>query len=428
MGNLNLPPGWVWKMIGEIADTTSGGTPLRSHIEYYGGNIPWIKSGELRDGIIRKSDETITELGFTSSSAKLFPKGTVVVALYGATVGKTGILDIEASSNQAVCAIFPRNHSFITKYMFYWLQSQRKNLISQSMGGAQPNISQGIIRALPFPLPPLPEQERIVERIEILFTQLDAGVAGLKRAQVVLKRYKASVLKAACEGRLVPQDPSDEPAEDLLQRLGNLPLSDEGLLNLPSGWCWTHLPAIGDLARGKSKHRPRNDPFLYGGSYPFVQTGDIRQANGTITTYSQTYSDAGLKQSKLWKKGTLCITIAANIAETAILGFDACFPDSIVGFIPLDKIETRFVQYFINTVKDDLERYAPATAQKNINLDILQKIAIPLPPLTELQYIVAEVERRLSMVQVLEQTIESNLKRAGRLRQAILKRAFEGRL
>ena len=295
-------------------------------------------------------------------------------------------------------------------------------------GTTRYKLNQARMREFPIPLPPLPEQERIVARIESLLTQLDAGVAGLKRCKEALKRYKASVLKAACEGRLVPQDPSDEPAEDLLQRLGNLPLSDEGLLNLPSGWCWTHLPAIGDLARGKSKHRPRNDPFLYGGSYPFVQTGDIRQANGTITTYSQTYSDAGLKQSKLWKKGTLCITIAANIAETAILGFDACFPDSIVGFIPLDKIETRFVQYFINTVKDDLERYAPATAQKNINLDILQKIAIPLPPLTELQYIVAEVERRLSMVQVLEQTIESNLKRAGRLRQAILRLAFEGKL
>src|SRR5215211_395607 len=157
-GAKRLPYGWAWKKIEEIADTTSGGTPLRSHAEYYGGNIPWVKSGELRDGIIQEVDETITEAGLKNSSAKLFPKDTVVVALYGATVGRTGILGIDATTNQAVCGIFPRENSFISKYMFYWLQSQRQNLINQSMGGAQPNISQGIIRSLYFPLAPLPEQ------------------------------------------------------------------------------------------------------------------------------------------------------------------------------------------------------------------------------------------------------------------------------
>ncbi len=131
---------------------------------------------------------------------------------------------MDATTNQAVCGIFPHNNSFIPKYMFYWLQSQRQHLIKISAGGAQPNISQGIIRSLAFPLAPIPEQERIVAKIESLFTQLDAGVAGLKRAQVTLKRYRASVLKAACEGRLVPQDPNDEPAEELLLQLAETPL------------------------------------------------------------------------------------------------------------------------------------------------------------------------------------------------------------
>ncbi len=203
----------------------------------------------------------------------------------------------------------------------------------------------------------------------------------------------------------------------------------DGLPDLPAGWCWAVLPQVGELARGKSKHRPRNDPRLYGGPYPFVQTGDIKKADGTITAHSQTYNEVGLTQSRLWPKGTLCITIAANIAETAILGFDACFPDSVVGFLGTkDACDVRFVEYFIRTAKDDLERYAPATAQKNINLDTLEKLAIALPPLPEQHRIVAEVERRLSVVAALEATVAANLARAGRLRQAVLKRAFEGRL
>jgi type I restriction enzyme S subunit len=262
------------------------------------------------------------------------------------------------------------------------------------------------------------------------------------------------VLKAACEGRLVPTEAelareegrAYEPADVLLHRIlaerrarweaehpgkkyvePTAPETD-GLPELPEGWCWVALPQIGELARGKSKHRPRNDPHLYGGPYPFVQTGDVKQADGTITTYSQTYNEVGLAQSRLWPKGTLCITIAANIAETAVLGFDACFPDSVVGFIGIkEACNVRFVQYFIRTAKDDLERYAPATAQKNINLDTLEKLAIAFLPLPEQHRIVAEVERRLSVVGKLEATVAASLARAGRLRQAVLKRAFEGR-
>lgn len=295
-------------------------------------------------------------------------------------------------------------------------------------GTTRLKLNQSRMLKIPVVFPPLDEQERIVAKIEELFTQLDAGTASLRGVQARLKRYKASVLKAAVEGRLVPQDPSCEPAAELLRRLGKSPVAGDDLPELPDGWCWTHLHEIGELARGKSKYRPRNASFLYGGPYPFIQTGDIRQSQGTITTYSQTYSEAGLKQSRLWKKGTLCITIAANIAETGILQFDACFPDSVVGFVASEGIETRFVQYFINTAKGNLERFAPATAQKNINLNILQKLVVPLPPTKEQQRIVAEVEQRLSVAAEVEKAVEAALARAARLRQSILKRAFEGKL
>ena len=118
------------------------------------------------------------------------------------------------------------------------------------------------------------------------------------------------------------------------------------------GWSYRKLDELGYVGRGKSRHRPRNEPSLYGGDYPFIQTADVKSAEFYIKNYSQTYNEKGLAQSKLWKPGTLCITIAANIAETAILGMPACFPDSIVGFIAdPEKADVRFVKYYINTIK-----------------------------------------------------------------------------
>jgi type I restriction enzyme S subunit len=155
----------------------------------------------------------------------------------------------------------------------------------------------------------------------------------------------------------------------------------------------------------------------------------VGRANTFVKQYTQTYSEAGLAQSRLWPKGTLCITIAANIAETAILTFDACFPDSVVGFLGDEsQVSTRYVELYLRTVQKRLESLAPATAQKNINLETLGLVGIALPPLAEQGEIVAEVERRLSIVDELEAQVEADLKRAGRLRQSILKRAFAGRL
>jgi type I restriction enzyme, S subunit len=140
------------------------------------------------------------------------------------------------------------------------------------------------------------------------------------------------------------------------------------------------LSSIGELDRGKSRHRPRDEPSLYGGPYPFLQTGDVAQANGWITSYTQTYSEMGLAQSRLWPKGTLAITIAANIGATAILTFDACFPDSVVGFTPNRGVSVEFVRWWLLGYQKKLEIQAPQGAQKNINLEVLRAIQIPVPP------------------------------------------------
>ncbi len=160
---------------------------------------------------------------------------------------------------------------------------------------------------------------------------------------------------------------------------------------------WKSLPEMAlDFGRGKSRHRPRNDERLYGGDIPFIQTGDIRNASHRITQYSQTYSKFGLEQSKLWPKGTLCITIAANIAETSVLEFDACFPDSVIGFVAdPTKTSSEYVEYLLQSTKKKLEGIGreKSSAQSNINIETFEKLKLPFPLLAEQARIVAILDK-----------------------------------
>jgi len=170
-------------------------------------------------------------------------------------------------------------------------------------------------------------------------------------------------------------------------------------------WELKSFDEIGFIGRGKSRHRPRNAEHLYGGIYPFVQTGDIKAAGFRINEYSQTYNEAGLAQSKLWKEGTLCITIAANIADTAILGIDACFPDSVIGFVPYeDKSDVRFVKYFFDIFQARMKSIAVGAAQDNLSLEKLLTFKIPTPPLP--------TQRKIAnILSTYDDLIENNLKR-----------------
>jgi len=192
----------------------------------------------------------------------------------------------------------------------------------------------------------------------------------------------------------------------------------------PKGWKVRKLGDVGDLARGKSKHRPRNDPVLLGGPYPLVQTGEITNAKNYLKNYNQTYSEAGLKQSKMWPAGTLCITIAANIAETAILTFDACFPDSVVGFKPSDEVRIEYVHYWMTFLQEMIERDAPESAQKNINLKILNDLDIPIPS-TQLQ---EQFSIFFKAVEALRKKSLLGYSRLDNLFHALQQRAFRGEL
>ena len=200
-----LPEGWKWVKLGEVCKTTSGGTPYRGNVKFYNGTIPWIKSGELDKGLILDSEEKITEEAVENSSAKIFPKGTLLFALYGATIGKMAFLGIEAATNQAICGIF-ENENISLKFLFQYLTLIKKNLISQGIGGAQPNISQTILKNTELPLPPLSTQEKIVAILEEKLGECDALDATIEKSLTDAELLRQSILKEAFEGRLVKME------------------------------------------------------------------------------------------------------------------------------------------------------------------------------------------------------------------------------
>lgn len=299
-------------------------------------------------------------------------------------------------------------------------------------------------------LPPIEEQDIFITHFKKIQIAHRNTLTELKTQFTLIAKLRSSILSDAVSGRLVPQDSTDEPASMLLEQIkaekerlikeGKLkrdkPLSlitaDEIPYELPVGWVWCRFGDSGLLQRGKSKHRPRNDSKLfYAGTFPLVQTGDVANAKNyqfTIKTCTGYYNEIGLEQSRLWPKGTLCITIAANIADIGFLNSDACFPDSIVGFQTLlDYVITEYVSLFLINAKSDLIKYAPATAQKNINLGILNELLFPLPPLAEQHRIVAKVEKLMATCAGLEAEVAKSRAETDRLMQTILKEAFENK-
>ena len=262
----------MWTTLGEVGTWQSGGTPSRSNKTYYGGNIPWLKTGELNDGLISYIPESITEEAVANSSAKINPTGSVLIAMYGATIGKLGILTFPATTNQACCACIEFN-AIIQLYLFYFLLSQRNEFIAKGGGGAQPNISKEIIVNTFIPLPPLSEQQRIVMEIEKWFALIDQVEQGKADLQNTIKQTKSKILDLAIHGKLVPQDPNDEPAIELLKRINPdfTPCDNGHYPQLPDSWSTTTLKDLCESFNGLWK----------GKKEPFIHVGVIRNANFT---------------------------------------------------------------------------------------------------------------------------------------------------
>ncbi len=351
--NLKIETKWELVKLGDLAETSSGGTPLSSNSEYYeGGVIPWINSGEVDKGEIWVADNFITELGLKKSSAKIFPKETVLLAMYGATAGKVGILKIQASTNQAICGILP-NDKYLSTFLYLQLQTMYDYLLSLRTGVARDNLSQSKIKDIKIPFPSLEVQQQIVDECEVI---------------------EQSVIKA--------KDVIQHATNEIEERINAIYQNTKELIGLSK---------VSEIKRGRFSHRPRNDPRFYDGEYPFIQTGDIVRAKGSKIEYTQTLNEDGLQVSKLFQPSIVLVTIAANIGDTAVLDYPACFPDSVVALIPNSDINVYFLELIMRKQKQYLNDIAPQMAQKNINIEILKSVKIPVPSLLIQEKLVSEV-------------------------------------
>jgi type I restriction enzyme S subunit len=278
-----------------------------------------------------------------------------------ATIGSTVINTVPVSTNQGF-ASFVCGPEVWPEFLAYWLEWSRELLIGLASGATFKEINKSTLRKLPIPLPPLEEQRRIVGLLD--------------RASEIRRRAEAARAKARAVIPALFIDMFGDPAAN------------------PKAWQVKSFGVLGELDRGRSRHRPRNAPELYGGPYPFVQTGDVANSKGRIRRHDKSYSEAGLAQSKMWPAGTLCITIAANIGKTGILEFDACFPDSVVGFKPGYEVTSEFIQSSLDFMQTEIEARAPQAAQKNINLQVLRGLDMICPTL-ELQMAFARQARRV---------------------------------
>jgi type I restriction enzyme S subunit len=339
-----------------------------------------------------------------------------------------------------------RAHSCILPaYLWLFLrQTSFRNEAERHMTGAvgQRRVPLRFLEEAIIPLPPIDEQRRIVRKLDGLRQRSKGAREELDHIPKLIGRYKQEVLATAFRGALTEEwrdkhsnlrpidiHTAERAASSRRQKSREAGPNFEPPFDIPPDWVWARLPLLGVLDRGRSRHRPRNHPSLYGGPYPFIQTGEVKAANGFLTSYSQTYSEAGLAQSRLWPKGTLCITIAANIADTAILGVDACFPDSVVGFTAdLSLCNPMLIEFFIRTVQADLAAFAPATAQKNINLETLNMVHVPCAPLEEQAEIVRQIELAFKRIDQIAFETERVSQLLDRLDQSILEKAFRGDL
>jgi type I restriction enzyme S subunit len=275
-------------------------------------------------------------------------------------------------------------------------------------GTTRLKLTQGSMRKIPVVLPPLAEQQRIVDRIESVFAKLDQAKELVQNALDTFETRKAAILHKAFTGELTAK------------------WREENGVGMES-WKKTALERLGSLERGRSRHRPRNAPELFGGPYPFIQTGDVANADVYVTSHKQSLSEVGLRQSRLFPKGTLCITIAANIGDVAILSYDSCFPDSVVGFTPNQCTDAKFVYYKLTTLKAEIEASAPATAQKNINLKVLKDTPLQVPSLPEQQEIVRVLDSLCGRERQIRELV-AGMDEIDLLKKAILARAFRGEL
>lgn len=405
-----LPEGWKWCRLGEVADWGSGGTPSRKNPEYYNGSIPWIKTGELNESYIFDSEEKISEEAINHSSAKLFPKETVVLAMYGATIGKTAIFGIDASTNQA-CACAICHKDLDNHYLFNFLKSKKDYFIYNAKGGAQPNISQEIIKNTFIPLPPtLAEQQRIVNRIESMFAKLDEAK---EKAQSVVDSFetrKAAILHKAFTGELTAN-----------WRKAN-GVADES---------WEEK-TIGELYAINPKTKADDDIAASFIPMEKIEANAVNRfsfevkAWGSIKKNHTQFQDGDVcfaKISPCFENGK------AFIAEGLENGIGAGTTELII--LRNADVDTHFTFYLVTDlsfVRGGCATYSGTVGQQRINMDYVRNYKVSLPSLPEQQEIVRILDTVLEKEHTAKEAAEQVLEQIDLLKKSILARAFRGEL
>ncbi len=459
------------RKISDIADTTSGGTPNRNRKDYFDGKIPWIKSGELNNGLITCCEEYISEEGLKNSSAKLYPKGTLVLALYGATVGKVGILDFESSSNQAVCAIFENKDIVLKEYLFWFFRQKRKEYIEQSFGGAQPNISQKVVRDTIIPLPDMEIQRKVVDFLNKLYQEnvvdenfiypqivktiiktrnvwyrMEYVLGNINEQINYIKHFRQNILQEAVQGKLVPQDPNDEPASILLERIkeekerlvkeGKIkkekplpPISEDEIpYELPKGWEWVRLGEICSLITDGT----HSTPNYVSKGVPFLSVKDI--SNGFID-FNDTRFITQQEHEELIKRckpeyGDVLLTKVGTTGIAKVIDTKREF--SIFVSLALLKIIHNtlypyYIEYMLNSPlgKKQSEENTQGIGNKNLVIKCIKNFIVPLPPLNEQKRIVEKVDQLMDLCDELEKNIEQSKKDSELLMQSVLQEVFK---
>ena len=424
-----MPNGWEWCRLGLIGDWGAGATPLRGNIEYYGGKIPWLKTGELNNGLISSTEEYITDKALEECSLRLCNVGDILIAMYGATIGKLGIAGIKLTTNQACCACSP---IFIyNKFLFYFLMASKQSFIEQGEGGAQPNISRIKLVNYLFPLPPLKEQQRIVEKIEKLIphiehygkaqTELDLLNRNIK------EQLKKSILQYAIEGKLVPQDETEGMAEELLlqiqaekqklyeenklkkkdlehstifkgednkyyEKIGkNITCIDEEIpFEIPKNWRWCRVRDLGLTETGTTP--PKSNPNFFGDYIPFLSPANIQQ--NRIVSENQWLSKEGMLYGRVVPYNSILqVCIGGSIGKCAIVNKPVTFNQQINSITPI-LCEPKFLYYYLlsNTFFLAMIEKSTGTATPIINKGNWERLLLPLPPLSEQQRIVNAIQ------------------------------------
>jgi type I restriction enzyme, S subunit len=396
-----VPTGWTEKQVSDLVRIISGGTPDRNESAYWrDGGVPWITPTDLTANhgkYISIGAEHISESGLASSNARLVPVGSIVFSTRG-TVGNLAIASVPLTSNQSCEVLVPKNEETCSEFLYYLLNYGMFAFHRLAGGTTFGSITRREISRVHLALPKRNEQTAITRILDAVDTTIEQTFNAIEQAKQLTRSLAMELLECGIDDIGAVRSKDDSSNRFKTTELGLLPES----------WMVKRLSDVADVERGRFSPRPRNDPRFYGGPFPFVQTGLIAKAKGReITEFSQTLNHQGKAVSREFPAGTIMVTIAANIGETAILGIPMCAPDSLVGVVVKAPHSTRFIELCLRRLRPRLLAMAPRSAQANINLTTLKPLRIPVPPPIEQEKIAAIINTAEAKVIALETRLEA---------------------